>query len=94
MSTALTTAEIARRAGVTEKTMFRYFPSKNDLVRRVLFPTMLQRGLTWQWETREKQIKAQGPEPEGLVHRGRQRGGDGDGGQRTRELPAPSRLGR
>ena len=53
-----TTAEIARRAGVTEKTMFRYFPSKNDLVRRVLFPIMLQRGLTRQWETREKQIKA------------------------------------
>jgi TetR/AcrR family transcriptional regulator len=56
-----TTAEIARRAGVTEKTMFRYFPSKNDLVRRVLFPIMLQRGLTRQWETREKQLKARAP---------------------------------
>ena len=31
-----TTAEIARRAGVTEKTLFRYFPSKRDLVRRVI----------------------------------------------------------
>src|SRR4029450_2994588 len=56
-----TTAEIARRAGVTEKTMFRYFPSKDDLVRRVLFPIMLQRGLTRQWETREQQIKKQAP---------------------------------
>jgi TetR/AcrR family transcriptional regulator len=45
-----TTAEIARRAGVTEKTLFRYFPSKRDLVRRVLFPTILQRGLSQQWE--------------------------------------------
>src|SRR4030095_12672648 len=36
-----TTAEIARRAGVTERTLFRYFPSKNDLVRRVLFPPLL-----------------------------------------------------
>src|SRR5262245_4967607 len=25
-----TTAEIAKRAGVTERTLFRYFPSKND----------------------------------------------------------------
>jgi TetR/AcrR family transcriptional regulator len=56
-----TTAEIARRAGVTEKTLFRYFPSKDDLVRRVLFPIMLQRGLTRQWETREKQIKTRAP---------------------------------
>ena len=29
-----TTAEIAKRAGVTERTLFRYFPSKRGLVRR------------------------------------------------------------
>jgi AcrR family transcriptional regulator len=53
-----TTAEIARRAGVTEKTLFRYFPSKRDLVRRVLFPLILQRGLTRQWEQVETLIKS------------------------------------
>ena len=45
-----TTAEIARRAGVTEKTLFRYFPSKKDLVRRVLLPPMLSGGLTRHWD--------------------------------------------
>src|SRR5262245_4774643 len=37
-----TTAEIARRANVTEKTLSRYFPSKKDLVKRVLFPPLLR----------------------------------------------------
>jgi AcrR family transcriptional regulator len=45
-----TTAEIARRAGVTEKTLFRYFPSKKDLVRRVLLPPVLVGGLTRHWD--------------------------------------------
>ena len=53
-----TTAEIARRAGVTEKTLFRYFPSKKDLVRRVLFPPLLRSGLTRQWEAVESLLKA------------------------------------
>ena len=53
-----TTAEIARHAGVTEKTLFRYFPSKKDLVRRVLFPLILERGLTRQWEGVEMLLKA------------------------------------
>lgn len=56
-----TTAEIARHAGVTEKTLFRYFPSKSDLVRRVLFPLILERGLTRQWEGVETLLKAKGP---------------------------------
>jgi TetR/AcrR family transcriptional regulator len=55
-----TTAEIARHAGVTEKTLFRYFPSKNDLVRRVLFPLILERGLTRQWEGVETLLKTKG----------------------------------
>src|SRR5262245_32391156 len=55
-----TTAEIARRAGVTEKTLFRYFPSKKDLVRRVLFPLLLRTGLSRQWETMETLLKAKG----------------------------------
>lgn len=43
-----TTAEIARRAGVTERTLFRYFPSKRALIQRVMFP-WLQGGLTRRW---------------------------------------------
>lgn len=45
-----TTAAIAKRANVTERTLFRYFPSKKDLIRRVLFPMILQRGLSKQWD--------------------------------------------
>lgn len=36
------TAEIARQAGVTEKTLFKYFPTKQDLMRRVLLPLILK----------------------------------------------------
>ena len=49
-----TTAEIAKRANVTERTLFRYFPSKRDLVRRVLFPLLLNVGLTRNWAAFEK----------------------------------------
>jgi TetR/AcrR family transcriptional regulator len=45
-----TTAEIAKRAGVTERTLFRYFPSKRHLVRRVLAPTILRTILTREWK--------------------------------------------
>lgn len=45
-----TTAEIAKRAGVTERTLFRYFPSKRDLVRRVLAPTILRTILIREWK--------------------------------------------
>jgi AcrR family transcriptional regulator len=55
-----TTAAIAKRAGVTEKTLFRYFPSKSDLVKRVLFPLILQRGLSRQWEQMETLLKTKG----------------------------------
>lgn len=36
------TAEIAKKAGVTERTLFRYFPSKEALLRRVMFPVLLK----------------------------------------------------
>ncbi|TGK50625.1 TetR/AcrR family transcriptional regulator [Leptospira kanakyensis] len=39
--TGATTAELAKRAGVTERTLFKYFPSKNDLYRRVLAGLLL-----------------------------------------------------
>jgi AcrR family transcriptional regulator len=45
-----TTAEIARRAKTTERTLFRYFPSKDDLVKRVLFPLLLRVGVSRSWE--------------------------------------------
>jgi TetR/AcrR family transcriptional regulator len=55
-----TTAEIAKRADVTEKTLFRYFPSKSDLTRRVLFPLLLRAGLPRGWEAFEKLLGADG----------------------------------
>jgi TetR/AcrR family transcriptional regulator len=42
---ATRTAQIASSAGVTERTLFRYFPSKNALYRRVMFPTNLTNAL-------------------------------------------------
>ena len=39
------TARIASMAGVTERTLFRYFPSKNALYRRVMFPAILAAAL-------------------------------------------------
>lgn len=35
------TADIAAAAGVTERTLFRYFPSKEKLYRRVMIPALL-----------------------------------------------------
>jgi TetR/AcrR family transcriptional regulator len=35
------TADIASSAGVTERTLFRYFPTKDKLYRRVMFPAVL-----------------------------------------------------
>ena len=57
-----TTAEIARRAKVTERTLFRYFPSKSDLVRRVLFPLLLRAGLARGWETFEALLRQENPD--------------------------------
>jgi AcrR family transcriptional regulator len=61
-----TTAEIARRAGVTEKTLFRYFPSKADLIRRVLFPLLLRVGLMRNWEKFETFLRSGGSDPAAL----------------------------
>jgi len=55
-----TTAEIARRAGVTERTLFRYFPSKKDLVRRVLLPPMLSGGLMRHWDELNELLRTPG----------------------------------
>jgi TetR/AcrR family transcriptional regulator len=55
-----TTAEIARRADVTERTLFRYFPTKKDLVRRVMLPLLFRLGFAQQWEELGRLIKSQG----------------------------------
>jgi TetR/AcrR family transcriptional regulator len=55
-----TTAQIARLADVTEKTLFRYFPSKKDLVRRVFFPLLLRIGLMRNWESFKALLKEKG----------------------------------
>ena len=39
------TAEIALLAGVTERTLFRYFPTKDALYGRVMFPAILAAAL-------------------------------------------------
>jgi AcrR family transcriptional regulator len=61
-----TTAEIAKRANVTEKTLFRYFPSKTDLVRRVLFPLLLRVGLMRNWENFETFLRTGPSNAEGF----------------------------
>lgn len=48
------TAEIAKRAGVTEKTLFKYFPTKENLLRRVLFPVLLRAFLPRQLQQVQK----------------------------------------
>jgi len=57
-----TTAEIAKRAGVTERTLFRYFPSKSHLVRRVLFPPLLNSALSREWEKLESLLTMAQPD--------------------------------
>ncbi len=42
---ATRTAQIADVAGVTERTLFRYFPSKDALYRRVMLPTLVAAAL-------------------------------------------------
>jgi len=37
-----TTKAIAQRAGITERTLFKYFPSKEELFGRTVFPALLQ----------------------------------------------------
>ena len=48
------TAEVAREAGVTEKTLFKHFPTKADLFKRVLFPMLLKTLLPAQFQKLKK----------------------------------------
>lgn len=51
-----TTAAIAKRANVTEKTLFRYFPKKEVLIRRILLPIILKTILPYQLAQARKVI--------------------------------------
>ena len=48
------TAEIAREAGVTEKTLFKHFQTKAHLFKRVLFPILLKTLLPVQFQKMKK----------------------------------------
>ncbi len=61
-----TTSEIARRAKTTERTLFRYFPSKDELVKRVLFPLLLRIGMSRNWAEFSVLLKTAGMDLKGL----------------------------
>ena len=54
------TAAIAREAGVTERTLFKHFPSKQDLLKRVLFPLLLKTVLPVQLKHVQKILQSDG----------------------------------
>lgn len=53
------TAEIAKKAQVTEKTLFKHFPKKDDLLRRILYPLVLKTLLPLQIKKVREILKAQ-----------------------------------
>jgi TetR/AcrR family transcriptional regulator len=58
------TAQIAKSAGVTEKTLFKHFPTKADLLKRVMFPLLLRMIVPTQIKHLKDLIKGAGPHPE------------------------------
>lgn len=57
------TAEIAKQAGVTEKTLFKYFPKKEYLIKRVLFPLILKTIFPYQLNDILKTIRTNNSDP-------------------------------
>lgn len=53
------TASIAKQAGVTERTLFKHFPTKQDLLRRILFPLLLKTIVPIQIKIVRKVIQAE-----------------------------------
>ncbi len=58
---AATTAQLAKRAGVTERTLFKYFPTKPDLYRRVLAGLLYATILPGHMSDLKQRITATGP---------------------------------
>ncbi|XDD43043.1 TetR/AcrR family transcriptional regulator [Leptospira sp. WS60.C2] len=56
-----TTAELAKKAGVTERTLFKYFPTKNDLYKRVLAGLLLSTILPNHMSDLKKRIQTPNP---------------------------------
>lgn len=59
--TETSTAAIAKAAKVTEKTLFKHFPSKTDLLKRILFPLLLRIMVPIQFGMLKKVIEADYP---------------------------------
>jgi TetR/AcrR family transcriptional regulator len=60
------TAEIAKKAGVTERTLFKHFPAKADLFRRVMFPLILRFVVPTQIKHLKALIQNAGDNPEDI----------------------------
>jgi len=56
-----TTAELAKRAGTTERTLFKYFPSKFDLYKRVLAGLLLSTIVPHHMSDLKDKIQSQNP---------------------------------
>ncbi len=61
------TAQIAKQAGVTEKTLFKHFPTKADLLRRVMFPLILRFFVPMQIKHMKTLIKKANHSPEEII---------------------------
>ncbi len=62
-----TTAEIAKVANVTEKTLFRYFPQKDILIKRVLFSLVLRTIVPHQLKSVRAIIQENSESPESFL---------------------------
>jgi AcrR family transcriptional regulator len=65
---AATTDAIARRAGVTEKTLFRHFPSKKVLFARTVYPAMLHMLEPFAFASLEAVLQSEYPNLRELLH--------------------------
>ena len=62
-----TTAEIAKAAKTTERTLFKYFPSKQSLVRHILIPLILKTIMPTQIERTLKIINMEWDDPKAFL---------------------------
>jgi TetR/AcrR family transcriptional regulator len=55
------TAQIAKEAKVTERTLFKYFPTKSHLMNRILYPLLMRTILPAQIQTMQRLLNADYP---------------------------------